>query len=175
VILVALKMVDPLSNKIKHIIHPELNIFSCFCVYTSNLTASMNQGNPSDQIFITKLTEIIQSNLEKENFGVNELARASGMTSSSLRRKLSSVSEKSINQLIREVRLQKAIEILQQQNATASEVAYKVGFGSPAYFNKCFHDFFGYPPGEVKKRRLNGIEPWIVRYDKILIYLLRTS
>ncbi len=35
---------------------------------------------------------------------------------------------------------------------TASEVAFKVGFGSPAYFSKCFHEYYGYPPGEEKKR-----------------------
>ncbi|MCK5467279.1 MAG: hypothetical protein KAI99_02175, partial [Cyclobacteriaceae bacterium] len=37
--------------------------------------------------------------------------------------------------------------------ATAAEVAYKVGFGSPSYFNTCFHDFFGYRPGDVKFRK----------------------
>jgi hypothetical protein len=30
-----------------------------------------------------------------------------------------------------------------------AEIAYRVGFGSPAYFNKCFRDCYGYPPGEV--------------------------
>ena len=44
------------------------------------------------------------------------------------------------------------MESLQQGSITASEVAYKVGFGSPAYFNTCFHEYFGYPPGEVLKR-----------------------
>jgi AraC-like DNA-binding protein len=42
--------------------------------------------------------------------------------------------------------------LLQENNATAAEVAYKVGFGSPAYFNKCFSAYFGFPPGEVKKK-----------------------
>jgi TolB-like protein/Tfp pilus assembly protein PilF len=48
--------------------------------------------------------------------------------------------------------LQKAMKILQQEEITVSEVAYKVGFGSPAYFTKCFHEYFGYPPGEAKNR-----------------------
>ncbi len=37
---------------------------------------------------------------------------------------------------------------------TASEIAYKVGFNSPAYFTKCFHDYFGFTPGEVSKKKI---------------------
>jgi len=36
--------------------------------------------------------------------------------------------------------------------ATASEIAYRVGFGSPTYFNTSFNKYYGYPPGEVKFR-----------------------
>jgi AraC-like DNA-binding protein len=34
---------------------------------------------------------------------------------------------------------------------SVSEISYKVGFGSPTYFNKCFHEFFGESPGEYRK------------------------
>lgn len=42
--------------------------------------------------------------------------------------------------------------MLQNNVATASEIAYKVGFSSPTYFNTSFHQYYGYPPGEVKFR-----------------------
>ena len=45
------------------------------------------------------------------------------------------------------------MEMISQNEGTAAEIAYKVGFGSPAYFNKCFHDYYGFPPGEYKKSR----------------------
>lgn len=107
-----------------------------------------------DQVIIRKLTEIIHANLDDENFGVRELALASGMSRSKIHRKLKSTLKKSVSQFIREVRLQKAMEMLLQNVATVSEISYKVGFNSPAYFNSCFHHYFGYPPGEVKKRSL---------------------
>jgi TolB-like protein len=44
------------------------------------------------------------------------------------------------------------MEMLKDDVFNVSEIAYEVGFGSPAYFNKCFHDFYGYPPGEVIKK-----------------------
>jgi TolB-like protein len=48
------------------------------------------------------------------------------------------------------------LEILQNEPWTAAEVAYKTGFGSPTYFNKCFHDYFGYAPGKVIKGESNN-------------------
>lgn len=56
-----------------------------------------------------------------------------------------------MTQLIREIRLRKALELLGNEEYTIAEIAYETGFGSPAYFNKCFHDFFGYSPGEARK------------------------
>jgi len=116
------------------------------------------------QIFIRKLTEIILTNLNNKDFGVKELARESGMSRSGLNRRLNKIIKKTISQFIREVRLQKALEMLQNESVTASEVAYKVGFSSPAYFNTCFHEFFGYPPGKVKKRSLESPEEDILTH-----------
>ena len=43
------------------------------------------------------------------------------------------------------------MELLKQTSLTVSEVSYEVGFGSPTYFSKCFHDYYGVSPGEVGK------------------------
>ena len=115
-------------------------------------------GHPGkDQIFIAKLSEIILANLGNEDFGVNELVKKAGISHYSINRRLKAITNKSIKQFIREVRLQKALEILQNEEVHVSEVAYKVGFGSPAYFNTCFHDFFGFPPGAIKKGDYTGV------------------
>ena len=110
----------------------------------------------NDKVFISKLTDITLANLSDENFGVNELAHEMGISHHILRRRLHGITNKTINQFIRETRLHKALEMLQNGNVKASDVAYKVGFSSPAYFNTCFHEFFGYPPGQVKKTTANN-------------------
>jgi len=102
--------------------------------------------------FLNRLTEITEANLTNERFGVSELAREMGMSRSNLHRKIKSAAKISISQFIRQVRLKQAMELLRQTSSTASEVAYKVGFGSVTYFTKCFHDYYGFPPGEVGKR-----------------------
>jgi TolB-like protein/AraC-like DNA-binding protein len=108
---------------------------------------------PKDQIFISKLTEIIRTNLRNENFNVKELAHQMDVNLYSLNRRLYAITNKTARQFVRETRLLKALEMLQNEELTAAEVAYKVGFSSPAYFNTCFHEYYGYPPGEVKKRK----------------------
>ena len=58
--------------------------------------------------------------------------------------------------MIREYRLKKAFEMLQHKVATASEISYQVGFSSPSYFTTCFNEYFGYPPGKVRRSRSSG-------------------
>jgi TolB-like protein/AraC-like DNA-binding protein/uncharacterized protein YozE (UPF0346 family) len=105
-----------------------------------------------DQELIEKLDNLIELNLENEKFSVEDLATGIGKSRSQLHRKLHAINGKSTSQYIREYRLKKAMKMLQKDVATASEIAYRVGFGSPSYFNTCFHDYYGYPPGEVKFR-----------------------
>ena len=85
----------------------------------------MNEPLNKDQKFIRKLTEITLANLGDENFGVKELAQESGMSQYTLYRRLYSITGKTITRFIRETRLQKALEMLHNEEVTASEVAYK--------------------------------------------------
>jgi TolB-like protein/AraC-like DNA-binding protein len=105
-----------------------------------------------DQAFINKLTEIVLANLNNKNFGVNDLARKAGVSRYIIHHKLSSTDYRNVSRFIREIRLKRAMELLQQHAGPASDIAFRVGFGSPAYFNKCFHEHYGFTPGEVKTK-----------------------
>lgn len=115
-----------------------------------------HSGNGS---FLEGATKVILKHLENEHFGVSELARELGMSRSNLHRKVHALTGKSASQFIREVRLNKALELLKASDLTISEVAYKVGFGSATYFSKCFHDHFGYTPGETGQRDVEKTPP----------------
>ena len=106
-----------------------------------------------DQAFLHKLTDSVFDNLTNEQFGAEELATDIGMSRSQIHRKLHKINGQSITKFIREIRLKEAHRLLEKNVGTASEIAFKVGFGSPTYFSKCFHEFYGYTPGEVKDRR----------------------
>jgi TolB-like protein len=120
----------------------------------------MSEFPTSDQIFIRKLAAIVVANLENEQFGVDEVSKQVGMTYSKINRRLKSINKQTLSRFIREIRLKKAMEMLQSGEATVSEIAFRVGFGSSTYFDKCFHDYYGFPPGEAKKRDIRdpGLE-----------------
>ncbi|MGB5665970.1 MAG: helix-turn-helix domain-containing protein [Maribacter sp.] len=103
-----------------------------------------------DQAFIKKLNALLEINLENEHFGVKQLAEKVGLSRSQLHRKLKAIEGKSASRFIRHYRLRKAKEMLVNNVATVSEIAYRVGFSSPTYFNTCFRIYYGYPPGRLK-------------------------
>jgi len=103
----------------------------------------------AEKEFLDKLEQTVKENIPNENFGVSELAETLGMSRSNLHRKTNALTKISVSQYIRIARLQHGKKLLQTTSHTVSEVAYKAGFNSPSYFIKCFHDHFGYPPGEV--------------------------
>uniref|UniRef100_UPI00321663BF helix-turn-helix domain-containing protein n=1 Tax=uncultured Draconibacterium sp. TaxID=1573823 RepID=UPI00321663BF len=103
------------------------------------------------EVFLNKIKQIVLENIGDEKFGVSELAAQLGLSRSQVLRKVKTASGISANQFIRNIRLEEATRLLQNDELTASEIAYKVGFSSPSYFNKCFHDKYGFTPGDYKK------------------------
>ena len=116
----------------------------------------MIPSNSAENDFITKLTEIAESNLTNPKFGVSMLARELGMSRSNLHRKVYSYAKLSVSQFINHLRLKKAKDLLRNTSFTVSEIAYQVGFNNVSYFIKCFHKYFGYTPGDIENR--NSIE-----------------
>jgi AraC-like DNA-binding protein len=111
----------------------------------------MTEPFSMDQALIRKLTAIVLTNISDEDFGAQQLAENAGMSHASLHRKLKAITNTDISRFIREVRLKRAMEMLQNNEGTVAEIAYRVGFGSATYFSKCFREYVGYPPGEVRK------------------------
>jgi TolB-like protein/class 3 adenylate cyclase/Tfp pilus assembly protein PilF len=107
---------------------------------------------PNDQQFLKKAIGIIEDHISNEQFGVSELAEALNMSRSNLLRKIKKLTNQSVSQFIREVRLKGGMELLSQGSLNVSEVAFKVGFSSTSYFIKCFKEYYGYPPGEAGKQ-----------------------
>ena len=115
------------------------------------LMSTLTGAHSMNQTLLNKLTEIVLENLGDENFGVEKLAEKAGMSRTTLHRKITSLKNRSVSQFIREIRLRKAMELLREEEETVAGIAYRVGFGSPTYFIKCFHEYFGFPPGEIRK------------------------
>lgn len=126
----------------------EIGIFAIFKRLPDRSTSKSNMA--TGKSFLDDLRAIVLENYTDERFGVSELVEKFGISRSQLHRKLKVATGQSVSQFIREIRLEEAAKLLRENDFTASEVAYKVGFNSATYFNTCFNDYFGYPPGEAK-------------------------
>jgi DNA-binding response OmpR family regulator len=86
-----------------------------------------------------------------ENFGVNEMLREIGMSRTQLHRKIKATTGQSANELLRSIKMQKALLLLRTTDHAVAEVASEVGFGSPSYFSKILNEHFGFLPSAVKE------------------------
>ena len=103
----------------------------------------------ADQVFLEKVMAVIETYMGDEAFSIEDLAREVAMSRSQLHRKLKALTDQSASVFLRNMRLKRARQLLEQGAGTAAEISYLVGFGSPAYFSKCFKDAFGLTPGEA--------------------------
>lgn len=101
-----------------------------------------------DRRFIEKLNKAIIDNIPSENVDVNFLAGTLCMSTSTLYRKVKALTGISPNEYIRKTKMQLAENLLLDGQLTFSEIAFKVGMNSVAYFRQCFKDEFGMTPSE---------------------------
>ncbi len=121
-----------------------------------------------DDPFLKEVVTCVRQRMTDPQFGVGRLAADLHMDRSQLHRKVKAVTGLNVSRLIREVRLQKAHDLLRESSLTASEIAYDVGFSSPSYFFKCFHERFGVTAGESKHHDTAKRKPARARSVKLL-------
>ncbi len=102
-----------------------------------------------EQDFISKIRKAVESHLNEEGYSADQLATDMGLSRTQLHRKLKGLIGQAPGELIRVVRLQYAHDLLTRGLATVSEVAFQVGFASPASFSASFSRHFGIVPSKV--------------------------
>lgn len=108
------------------------------------------QTSSIDRSFINKVLNYINENLEDSQMNVEQLAEDMHLSRSQLYRKIKAMTGMTANEFIREIRLEKAKQLIESGSESISEVGFKVGFSSPSYFTKCFKAHFGILPTEIK-------------------------
>ena len=104
-----------------------------------------------DKLFLEKAIKIVENNISNDKFSVEEFSLEMNLSHSQLHRKLKALLNQSAIQFIRSIRMQRALELLQNNSGTVAEIAWQVGFGDPSYFTKTFSKHFGYLPSDVNK------------------------
>ncbi|MCF6296755.1 MAG: response regulator [Flavobacteriaceae bacterium] len=106
---------------------------------------------PADEVFLNKLITLIEQNIANPDLNVDSLLEVIHLSRSQLHRKLKALTGFSATELIRNIRLKRAAQILgQQRQGSIAETVYAVGFSSLSYFSKCFQKQFGVNPKDFQ-------------------------
>ncbi|WP_159439208.1 hybrid sensor histidine kinase/response regulator transcription factor [Algoriphagus halophilus] len=101
--------------------------------------------------FIIRLREIILAHIDNSDFGVPELCSHAFMSRTQLHNKIKSLTNKATSHFIRQVRMEKASELLCDSDLNISQVALGVGIESLSYFSRIFSEDFGVSPQKYRE------------------------
>ncbi|MCM1078187.1 MAG: substrate-binding domain-containing protein [Bacteroidales bacterium] len=102
--------------------------------------------------FYNRFVEIFRTQMGNSDLSVEQIAAEMGLGHSQFYRKIKALTNYSPVELMRQLRLKQARTLLTTTEMSVSEIAYKVGFSTPAYFTKCYKTAFGETPTELRER-----------------------
>lgn len=106
-----------------------------------------------DQDFIKHAHEIVQFNLDKTNFNTDQLAKELFLSRSQLHRKMIAITGQAPGEFIRTIKLKSAADMLINKKLSVTQIAYAIGFSSPAQFSRAFSKQFNCTPSEYSSSK----------------------
>ncbi|MNL39347.1 Transcriptional regulatory protein AfsQ1 [compost metagenome] len=106
--------------------------------------------NTSEQNFLAKIMQIIEDEMENVDFDVPTLSSKIGMSQPVLYKKIRALTNLSVNEFIKSMRLKRAAQLLESGTESIAEIAFKVGFSDRKYFSMEFKKQFGKTPSEFR-------------------------
>lgn len=116
--------------------------------FNSTIDKSIEVIDLNTEKFLKSLMDYFEREWNNPELNVQKLSVGLGLSKSQTNRKLRSLTSKSPNQFIQEIRLQNSLASIRQNTKTVSEIAYESGFASPTYFSRAFKKRFGISPKE---------------------------
>ncbi len=105
-----------------------------------------------DATFLTRAMELVEKNMSRTDYSVEQLSKDLCMDRTGLYRKLIALLDQSPSLFIRHIRLQKAAQLILEGKRSIAEIADLVGFSSPSYLSKCFQEAYGCRPSEYAEK-----------------------
>lgn len=111
----------------------------------------INPQSP-DELLLQKVLLYIETHVQDSDLKIEDVCQSIGLSRAHLYRKMKALTGYSMNDLIKEIRLKRAQQLLQDSKFQINEVAYMVGFNDPEYFRKSFKAKFGCSPSTYTKQ-----------------------
>lgn len=111
--------------------------------------------NSLDETFLKTVMTILEENITNPDFSAQILVQSLNMSRSAFYRKLQALTNLSPSDFIREMRMKRAAQLLQNQEMNVSEVAYAVGYNDLKTFRQNFQHRFAVSPSQFVKKKAN--------------------
>lgn len=109
------------------------------------------EGSADDE-FIKKVLKLIEDNIDKTNFSTEQLANELFVSRTQLHRKVIAITGQAPGEFIRLIKLKRAAELLITKKLSVTQIAYEIGFSSPAQFTRAFSKHFNCLPSEFSSK-----------------------
>lgn len=109
--------------------------------------------NPTDQAFLQQVIAVVESQMDNPELSVGMLAEKMAMSAPVLYKKLKALTDMTVNDFMKSLRLKKAAALLLEGQLNVSEVAYATGFNRRKYFSEEFKKAYGQTPTEYTQQR----------------------
>ncbi|MFH0758029.1 MAG: response regulator, partial [Bacteroidota bacterium] len=106
----------------------------------------------TDEALMKRILKVMSNNISDPDFGVEELGKEVGLSRTHLYRKIKQLNGSTAIEFVRNMRLQRAAQLFEQNKLYVAEVAYQSGFKELSYFRKIFKDFYGMSPKEYIRK-----------------------
>jgi len=110
-----------------------------------------------DERFLQKTIDEIEKNISDPEFDIEKLSMQVGASRTQMYRKLSVLTDMTVREFIKSIRLKRAAQLLSQNALNVSEVAFAVGFKDLSHFRKCFRQEFGMSATEYSGKNSNNV------------------
>lgn len=107
-----------------------------------------SKGN--DEKLTDRLSEIITEHIADQNFNVEFLSDKVGVSRTHLHRKMKELFGMTPSDYIRNIRMNKACELLRRGDIDITQIAYRVGYQSQSNFSQTFKRIYGMAPTEYR-------------------------
>lgn len=103
--------------------------------------------------FYSQFMSIVKSQYGDSTLNTENMAQKLNLGGAQLTRKIKSLTNLTPVEILRNQRMETAKNLLLSTNKSVNEIAYEVGFTSPAYLTKCFREHFGLTPTEFREKK----------------------
>lgn len=144
---------DVLKSKLKSIFNNRIAIRNRALRMIEKPTEEPFFVNELNDHFIKKAIQVVYAHIADSDFGKDDFACAMNVSSSLLYKKIKSLTNQSPNDFIRFIRLKHAVELLQIQKYTITEISEMSGFSNVAYFSTVFKKHYGKSPTSFLEKK----------------------